>query len=160
MNFMTSYIPLFLTSFIYMPFGNLLVPYLDIWKATAQAISSSEKVTVQGFQINPDRLKKQIIYFTVTAQVVNFGVETLLPYIKRKVFKKVKEVQTEIAQKNGHPHEKPHEDAPEEAEFLARVRHEAELDMYDVAVDYREMVVQFGRYSHAAEGRVYLLMTC
>jgi anoctamin-10 len=134
-----------------MPFGYLLVPYLDIWKVTAQALSSSDKVTIQRFQINPDRLKKQIIYFTVTAQIVNFGLETLTPYLKRKAFKKVKEVQTEIAQKNGQSHEKPHEDAPEETAFLARVRNEAELDVYDVAVDYREMVIQFGKYAHVQE---------
>ncbi|KAF7535859.1 hypothetical protein G7054_g5015 [Neopestalotiopsis clavispora] len=141
-NFITSYIPLFLTTFVYMPFGNLLVPYLDVWRVTAETLSASEKVTTQGFNINPDRLKKQVIYFTVTAQVVNFALETLTPYIKRKVFKKVKEVQTEMTQKNGKPVYSPH-DVPEEAAFLARVRNEAELDVYDVSGDYREMVVQF-----------------
>ncbi|KAI1853271.1 hypothetical protein JX265_000230 [Neoarthrinium moseri] len=145
-NFITSYIPLFLSAFVYMPFGNLLVPYLDIWRATAEKISASEKVSTQGFQINPDRLKKQIIYFTVTAQVVNFALETLTPYLKRKVFKKVKSVQTEMAHKNGKS-EVTQQDVPEEAAFLERVRNEAELDIYDVAVDYREMVVQFGYLS-------------
>jgi anoctamin-10 len=143
-NFITSYIPLFLTAFLYMPFGNLLVPYLDIFKITAEKLSSSEKVTIQGFHINPDRLKKQVIYFTVTAQVVNFAMETVVPYLKHKVFQKVKEVQTEIAQKNGKPNVTPN-DAPDEAAFLSRVRNEAELAVYDVSTDYREMVVQFGK---------------
>ncbi|KAI0132028.1 calcium-activated chloride channel-domain-containing protein [Xylariales sp. AK1849] len=142
-NFITSYIPLFLTAFVYMPFGNLLVPYLDVFKITAEKLSSSEKITTQGFQINPDRLKKQTIYFTVTAQVVNFALETITPYLKRKVFKKVKEVQTEMTNtKTIVPN-----DVPEEAAFLSRVRHEAELDVYDVYGDYREMVVQFGYLS-------------
>lgn len=145
-NFITSYTPLFLSAFVYMPFGNLLVPYLDFWRITAEKISSSEKVTTQGFQINPDRLRKQIIYFTVTAQVVNFALETLTPYIKRKVFQQVKEVQTEISQKTAKSQTdtSPH-DVPAEAAFLSRVRHEATLDVYDVSVDYREMVVQFGK---------------
>jgi anoctamin-10 len=142
-NFITSYIPLFLTAFVYMPFGNLLVPYLDIFKITAEKLSSNEKVTIQGFAINPDRLKKQVIYFTVTAQIVNFALETVVPYAKRKVFKKVKEVQSEMAHKNGKPNTTPN-DLPEEAAFLSRVRNEAELGVYDVSVDYREMVVQFG----------------
>ncbi|KAH8681272.1 calcium-activated chloride channel-domain-containing protein [Xylariales sp. PMI_506] len=146
-NFITSYIPLFLTAFVYMPFGNILVPYLDVFKITAEKLSSSEKVTTQGFRINPDRLKKQIIYFTVTAQVVNFALETVTPYVKRKVFKKVKEVQTEIAHKNGKSSSTAPSDAPEEAAFLSRVRNEAELGVYDVAVDYREMIVQFGYLS-------------
>ncbi|KAK9776594.1 putative Plasma membrane channel protein [Seiridium cardinale] len=145
-NFITSYTPLFLTTFIYMPFGNLLVPYLDIWRVTAEKLSSSEKVTTQGFHINPDRLKKQVIYFTVTAQIVNFALETLTPYIKRKVFKKVTEVQTEMTQKKGQSEYSPH-DVPEEAAFLARVRNEAALDVYDVSGDYREMVIQFGYLS-------------
>lgn len=125
-----------------MPFGNLLVPYLDIWRVTAEKLSSSEKVATQGFRINPDRLKKQVIYFTVTAQIVNFALETLTPYIKRKVFKKVQEVQTEISNKK--KADSSHQDVPEEAAFLARVRNEAGLDVYDVSTDYREMVVQFG----------------
>ncbi|KAL9034135.1 MAG: hypothetical protein Q9214_007182 [Letrouitia sp. 1 TL-2023] len=36
------------------------------------------------------------------------------------------------------------DDSPEEAEFLKRVRKEAELDVYDVSTDLREMVVQYG----------------
>ena len=143
-NFITSYTPLFLSAFVYMPFGNLLVPYLDVLKVTAEKISSSEELTTQNFQINPDRLRTQVIYFTVTAQIVNFALEAVVPILKRKVFKKVKEVQTEFAHKNEKGDVVP-ADAPEEAAFLARVRNEAELDVYDVATDYREMVVQFGR---------------
>ncbi|KAH8197116.1 hypothetical protein TruAng_008721 [Truncatella angustata] len=146
-NFITSYTPLFLSAFVYMPFGNLLVPYLDIWRATAVKLSSSEKITTQGFHINPDRLKKQVIYFTVTAQIVNFALETLTPYIKRKVFKKVNEVQTEITQKSAKTTTASASDPPQEAAFLERVRHEAQLDVYDVSTDYREMVVQFGYLS-------------
>lgn len=127
-----------------MPFGNLLVPYLDVFKVTAEKISSSEQLTTQSFQINPDRLRTQIIYFTVTAQIVNFAIEAVAPIVKRKVFKKVKEVQTEFIHKNEKGDIVP-ADAPEEAAFLARVRNEAELDVYDVATDYREMVVQFGK---------------
>ncbi|KAK6819706.1 hypothetical protein PG990_010198 [Apiospora arundinis] len=145
-NFITSYTPLFLSAFVYMPFGNLLVPYLDVLKVTAEKISSSEKLTTQNFQINPDRLRTQVIYFTVTAQIVNFALEAVVPIIKRKVFKKVKEVQTEFAHKNEKGDVVP-ADAPEEAAFLARVRNEAELDVYDVATDYREMIVQFGYLS-------------
>lgn len=137
-NFIVSYLPIILTAFVYVPFGKILVPYLDVFHVTAQHFTTDGKVETQAFEINPDRLKKQIIYFTVTAQVVNLLLEAVLPVIKRKVFKAVKEVQTA---KNGTPQ---HEDPEEEAAFLQRVRNEAELDKYDVTVDYREMVVQFG----------------
>ncbi|OTB03722.1 hypothetical protein M426DRAFT_321429 [Hypoxylon sp. CI-4A] len=139
-NFITSYTPLFLSAFVYMPFGNLLVPYLDVFKITAEKLSSEKALTTQSFQINPDRLKKQMIYFTVTAQIVNFALEVVVPYVKRKVFKEVGKVQS----KGKAPATS---DVPEEHAFLERVRNEAELDIYDVTGDYREMVVQFGYLS-------------
>jgi len=77
----------------------------------------------------------------VTAQIVNFATEVIVPYVKRKVFKAVEEVQSE---KNGNGDVKQH-DLPEETDFLVRVRNEAELTEYDVTVDYREMVIQFGK---------------
>lgn len=140
-NFIVSYLPIFLTAFVYVPFGKLLVPYLDIFHVTAQHFTKDGKVAIQAFEVNPDRLKKQIIYFTVTAQVVNFLLESIVPLVKRRVFKAVKEVQTEMTHKN----KEQHKDHEEEAAFLDRVRNEAELGEYDVTVDYREMVVQFGR---------------
>lgn len=141
-NFITSYFPIFLTAFVYVPFAKILVPYLDIFQVTAQRFTSKGTIEVKDFDIDPNRLKKQIIYFTVTAQVVSFLVETIVPIIKRKVFKKVKEVQT-MNLKND---QGPNKDPEEEAAFLERVRNEAELDDYDVTVDYREMVVQFGNH--------------
>ncbi|KUI53766.1 hypothetical protein VP1G_01282 [Cytospora mali] len=140
-NFIVSYLPIFLTAFVYVPFGKVLVPHLDVFHVSAQHISKDGKVAIKPFEVDPDRLKSQIIYFTVTAQVVNFLLEAIVPIIKRKVFKAVKEVRTEMTHKNAHLQHKDHED---EAAFLNRVRNEAELDEYDVTVDYREMVVQFG----------------
>ena len=137
--------PLFLTAFLYMPFGNLLVPYLDVFRTTAEKFSSEEVIATQSFQINPDRLKNQVIYFTVTAQVVNLALEIIVPYVKRKAFKEVEKVQSKIAQKDGTEKSPVAADVPEEHAFLERVRNEAQLSVYDVTADYREMVVQFGR---------------
>jgi len=140
LNFITSYTPIFLTAFVYVPFGKFLVPYLDIFQVTAEKFTKDGTVRTKSFEINPDRLTKQVIYFTVTAQIVNFLLETIVPYVKRKVFKTVKD---ELEAHNGGNSAKA-KDVPEEAAFLDRVRNEAELDTYDVTTDYREMVVQFG----------------
>jgi anoctamin-10 len=139
LNFITSYLGIILTAFVYVPFGQVLVPYLDIFKATAQKFTAEgTALPTKNWEINPDRLTKQIIYFTVTAQVVNFATEVIVPKVKRKVTKTVEQV----AEKNGNgPAIK---DVPEEHSFLKRVRDEAELDQYDVTVDYREMIIQFG----------------
>lgn len=151
-NFITSYLPVFLTAFVYVPFATVIVPYLDIFSLTVRPFAEHEgqlKMPDAGhFEINHNRLRKQVIYFTVTAQVVNAAMELVVPYLKRKAFAKVKEIQSERALKRGGAAPDPSEyDAPEESSFLQRVRQEAELDVYDVTVDLREMVLQFGYLS-------------
>ncbi|MCJ1281356.1 hypothetical protein MMC26_000675 [Xylographa opegraphella] len=148
LNFITGYLPIFLTAFVYIPFGSLIVPYLDIFHLTARPFATSEKQLTSpkvGFEINPARLRKQVIYFTVTAQIVNFALENLVPYLKRQGFHKYQEIKTERAAKQGGAAPGATvNDHPEEAEFLTRVRGETELDVYDVTADLREMVLQFG----------------
>lgn len=151
LNFITSYLPIFLTAFVYVPFGTVLVPYLDVFQLTVKPFAENDKqmtTAAAGFQINPNRLKKQVIYFTVTAQIVNFLLEVVVPYVKRKGFRTVKQVKANTAAKHGGTIEHhAANDLPEEAAFLARIRNEAELDVYDVTGDFREMVVQFGYLS-------------
>ena len=148
LNFIVSYLPIILTAFVYVPFGSLIVPYLDIFQLTARPFAEDQKqldVPEAGFEIDPARLRKQVIYFTVTAQIVNIAMETIVPYVKRRAFNKYQDIKTERATKKaGAALNAAAHDLPEEANFLARVRSEAELDVYDVATDLREMVVQFG----------------
>ncbi|CAK7564647.1 MAG: hypothetical protein SEPTF4163_002543 [Sporothrix epigloea] len=145
-NFITSYLPVFLTAFVYVPFGKVLLPYFDVFQVTAQRFTGDQKTNhaahKAAFHVNPRRLTQQMIYLTVTAQIVNFCTEVIVPYVKRKVFKAVKNVSEEMAHRG--PATK---DVPEESAFLKRVRNEASLDVYDVTIDYREMVVQFGYLS-------------
>ncbi len=151
LNFITSYLPLCLTSFVYVPFGSVLVPYLNVFSLTVRPFAENEKQLQtpkksSQFDINPARLRKQVIYFTVTAQIVNFAMEVLVPYLKRQGLIKVREMQKERAEKKTgitSPSAAAY-DPPEEKDFLARVRNEADLDVYDVYDDYKEMVVQFG----------------
>lgn len=161
-NFITSYLPIFLTAFVYVPFASLIAPYLDIFQVTVRPFVSKEKATTHTqFTIDPDRLRKQVIYFTVTAQIVGFGMETILPFVKQKLLRKYKEYSRK---KNGFSESgsKPSsgntseseednaaagisfDDPPEEGKFLKRVRNEAELSYYDVTDDLREMCIQFG----------------
>ncbi|KAI9778821.1 MAG: hypothetical protein M1835_004832, partial [Candelina submexicana] len=152
LNFITSYLGIFLTAFVYVPFGSIVVPYLDVFSLTMRPFAEHEgqlkAPKVGNFEINPSRLRKQVIYFTVTAQIVNLALETIAPYVKRRMFHKYQEVKTERASKRGGSMPAVNaKDPPGEETFLARVRNEAELDVYDVATDLREMVVQFGYLS-------------
>jgi anoctamin-10 len=147
LNFITSYLGIFLTAFIYLPFANLLVPYLDVFQITAQKFTAEGKpIPTMPFKIDAQRLTKQVIYFTTTAQIVNFLLELIVPYVQRRVFRTVKEVQTEFATR-GEKSEEKSQESSDEAAFLRRVKNEAELPDYDVTVDYREMVLQFGYLS-------------
>jgi len=151
LNFITSYLPIFLTAFVYVPFGNIIVPYLDVFSLAVRPFAEHEKqlqAPGEGWSINPGRLRKQVIYFTVTAQIVNLGMELIVPYLKRRGFSKVKEIQSERAAKSRGASPAPStNDPPEDAAFLKRVREEAELAIYDVTTDLREMVLQFGYLS-------------
>lgn len=150
LNFISSYLPIFLTAFVYVPFAQLIVPHLHIFQLIVRPLAENDKQMTSpkvGFQINPDRLKKQVIYFTVTAQIVNLAMEVIVPYVTRKVFKKVKEVTADRAARRGGGLGPTADDHPEEADFLERVRNQADLCAYDVTTDFREMVVQFGYLS-------------
>lgn len=151
LNFITSYFPVFLTAFVYVPFGSLIVPYLDVFHITARPFAENDtqlKVPKSGFQINPDRLQKQVIYFAITAQIVNFLLETVVPYVKRMGFREYQSYKAgQAAKKGGGDPGANMNDHSEESEFLTRVRDECELDVYDVDTDLREMVVQFGYLS-------------
>lgn len=153
LNFITSYVPIMLTAFVYVPFASVLVPYLDIFGLTVRPFAQNEQqvkspTTGRGgaFHINPDRLKKQVIYFTVTAQIINQAVEVIVPYAKRRGFGKFKEIQSSLASKQAGASRPPvdAQDPEDEKAFLTRVRKEAKLDTYDVTDDFREMVVQYG----------------
>jgi anoctamin-10 len=149
LNFITSYLPVMLTAFVYVPFAKVIVPYLDIFSLTVMPFAENEKqmtAPASGFKINPDRLKKQMIYFAVTAQLVGQALEVVLPYVKREGFSWYKKYQSKrAARSTGRVSDQASAfDNPEEKTFLNRVRQEAELDIYDVTTDLREVVVQFG----------------
>lgn len=158
LNFVTAYLPVILTAFVYLPFAHVIVPYLDVFHWVVRLFNKkTAKPSMSKFSINRGRLKKQVVYFAVTGQVVNFALETIVPYAKRKLLHKYQAMAEE--KKNGDS--KPSspttqsdldtstllEDAPGEVSFLNRVRSEAELSDYDVAADLREMCVQFGYLS-------------
>ncbi|CAI7664940.1 unnamed protein product [Penicillium pancosmium] len=154
-NFITSYLPVFLTAFVYVPFASRIVPYLDVFRLTVRPFVSKEHASAKRshFQIDPARLRNQVIYFTVTAQIVGFAMENIVPYVKQGAFRKYKAFNKK---RNGRPGQNGDKESPErepiiayddpieEKEFLARVRNEVELSEYEVTDDLREMCIQFG----------------
>lgn len=144
LDFITSYLGIMLTAFVYVPFGSVLVPYLSVFtKMFADENVKFKTKSTDHFTINPDRLRKQVIYFAVTASIINFAMEVVVPYLKRQGLLRFKEM-TAKRNDSGLQPSASAEDHPEEKELLDRVRSEAELPAYDVYTDLREMIIQFG----------------
>ncbi|RKF73318.1 uncharacterized protein GcM1_244016 [Golovinomyces cichoracearum] len=149
LNFITSYLPLILTAFVYVPFGRVLAPYFKLFHPIVNSLTKTEEqvfLLSSDFTINKDRLKSQAIYYTLTGQIINFALEAVVPCAKRKVFSKLKEVKTSRNSKRVCG-DLEIIDNSNESTFLTRVRNEANMEKYNVTSDFREMVIQFGYLS-------------
>lgn len=147
LNFLTGYVPLLITSFIYLPFAHLIQPNLPEIQATiANNINSNRYVykyltklkSQQEFVINQDRLSGQFFFFIVISQVIQFGMKYALPLVLKPVLKIVNE---KIL---GKVEEVTAKDDPEEKEWLEKVRAAVLLPEYNVNDDYRGLAMQYG----------------
>ncbi|KAI8375588.1 calcium-activated chloride channel-domain-containing protein [Choanephora cucurbitarum] len=141
-NFLVSYLSLFITAWIYIPFGDYVLPYL------AEFNISHEHKTVD-FQ----RLRDQLVYFIVTGQLIGFLTEMVVPYALKKIMPKAKRMTSKI-----HPTEQTTSMTDldvkqtsivdeEEKKLIAKIHKETEMEEYNIYTDYVEMVVQFGYVS-------------
>lgn len=147
MNFITSFLPTILTAYVYVPFGKQIVPHLDILRRTG---FRANLVTGQKeFEVDTSRFQQEVIYLSMTAQVLSFGEEVVLPYVKHVLRQKW---QTYRDRKAEYSRTRKHSratglyliDPPEEVAFMTRLRSEAGADEYHVEEDIMEMCVQFG----------------
>lgn len=142
LNFLTLYVPLIITLFIYLPFAHLLEPELDVWRAYIDEHVPQNRFYYQyvlklkksnDFKINQNRLTNQFFYFVFTNQVIGLLTKYVVPLV-------VSKVKTVIASKNTvQP-----KDATSEKNYLQRVREVVSLPEYDVNADYRSLIAQYG----------------
>lgn len=155
LNFITSFLPIVLTAYVYVPYGARVVPYLvpTSWQSAAP---------VQHFHVDPSRLQQEVMYLSMTAQVMNFGEEIILPYLKRgfwNIYRRYQGRKHAAALHRRHASsitETLLVDAPHESRLLSRIRAESEAEPYNVQEDILEMCVQFGYL--ALFGAVWPLM--
>lgn len=145
LTFLTGYLSMLLTAYVYslfpksvchltyiVPFGDYIVPKLTFFTTNYDSRNS--------FVVDRVRLEQQVIYFTVTGQLLQMVEEYLVPYITRKLFSEAKRI-THIGDDTTSSF-----DPKEEKVFLNNVRKEIELPEYEVYEDYAEMVVQVSPY--------------
>ena len=146
MNFITSFLPTILTAFVYVPFGDKVVPYLNLFHL---ATLKSPVKTNMDVNIDANRLQQEVIYLSATAQALNFGEEIVLPYFKHylwQIWRDYRLQRERVGRSRSHSTvtDMLLLDPPGEMDFLQRVRNEAEADKYSVQDDILEMCVQFG----------------
>lgn len=128
-NFLTGYLSLFIIAWIYIPFGDAVLPYLTI-----------ANITHEHKSVGPERLKAQLMYFVITGQIINAATEVAVPYLTRFAFGEAMAIQERL--KGEKVHDEGEADKVDEAAFLKQVRSEVALREYDVYEDYAEMIVQ------------------
>ncbi|EWZ36056.1 calcium-activated chloride channel-domain-containing protein [Fusarium oxysporum Fo47] len=141
LNMFTNYLPIFLTAFIYIPFGGTVVPKLENFLSAAFA-SVGKKFVHQPFHLDADRLRNEVIALTVTGQLSGFFEENIVPMLKHKFSDWYRDYRR--ARSKGDMLLAVVKDDPEETAFLSRVRNEAILPKYNVQDDIAEIVLQFG----------------
>ncbi|KAL7420471.1 hypothetical protein Q5752_004421 [Cryptotrichosporon argae] len=159
MNAIVAYLGLYLSAYVYVPFGPQIMSYVQQRMASTGQVKVAETPEKAGLgprsesahqhRIKAGRLKGQLFAYTVTNQVINTFLETGLPFILRFVndWRAGKTTVKEAVKTRGHYGEdaKP-ASTPEEVEkrFLYKVERELALPDYRTFTDYAEMVTQFG----------------
>ncbi|SCU93468.1 LAFA_0F16556g1_1 [Lachancea sp. 'fantastica'] len=88
LTFLTSYVPLFITLFVYLPMGHHVNAQLQ---SIAQLCSRFHiPVLKSGFKVNTGRYQSQYFFFMVTGQVIALCVENVVPFILAKALPKIK----------------------------------------------------------------------
>ncbi|KAI5958393.1 hypothetical protein CANMA_004237 [Candida margitis] len=147
LNFLTSYAPLLITSFLYLPFAHLVGPHLGDIQTTISSYVGENRFyskyltklkSQKEFKINQGRLNAQFFYFIVTNQIVQALLKYVLPLVITKV---IHLYQTKIQKK---PVLQTKGDEPYEANWLQNVRTSLTLPEYVVDDDFRSVVLQYG----------------
>lgn len=155
LNFVTSFLPIILTAYVYVPYGEQLMPKLlelilpASWLTNVHITGTAEASIAQ---VHPEasRLKEEVIYLAMTAQLMNFGEEIVLPYLQRQsrtLYRRwsLRRSQGYSIANEAHQEAKTLlQDKPTEKRLLTRLRAEADMEPYDVQTDIMEMVIQFG----------------
>lgn len=138
-NFLTSYMALFITSFLYLPFGYKLNSFLPSFESRYNVY----KLTLRkdSFSINGTRLNLQYQYFMIINQIIGLALEFVLPLVLPKILNHPtvkglmgKEEEEKVVFK----------DSEDEKEYLLDIRSMLQLPDYDIDDDYRQLVLQFG----------------
>ncbi|QLL32838.1 hypothetical protein HG536_0D03600 [Torulaspora globosa] len=149
LTFFTSYVPLVITLFIYLPLGYKITP--EIRAVIAEwSYRLHIPITENDFVLDVKRYRNQFFYFTVTNQVIAFSLENILPLFQRKA---IQFVMSKLKKD-----EKDHESIivstvksyfPGELPIWQKVKsyHVSDFGEFDVDENFKKIIIQFGYIS-------------
>lgn len=148
LNFLTNYMPLLITAFIYLPFGHFVEPYLPEIRSVISRQFSPDRFfykyvvlikSQKEYIVNQERLNEQYFFAMVAGQVITFTLKYVVPLVAARVIREVKgRLSKESTPRPVVAF------APGEKYFLKRVNHILRLPAYDVVDEYRCFVIQYG----------------
>ncbi|KAJ9107054.1 hypothetical protein QFC19_002923 [Naganishia cerealis] len=157
-NAIVAYLGLFLSAYVYVPFGELIMSYFSdvlahqqhqVPTTSAEGAGLGTKSDISHRTgIKGDRLVNQLFAYTVTNQAINAFAEFGLPYIKQYIEEwrgtHGKSAEDEKRRNDAVHHSDDISSSPEEKRLMRKVERELRLPEYSAFVDYAEMVTQFG----------------
>lgn len=141
LNSITNYLPILLTAFVYVPFGDKV---LQLLQGIMDALLGIHSIKKREFHADPNRLRNEVIALTVTGQVSGAIEELALPWLKEQLQEWWRDRQASRAQNHGDARAISLPEDPMESRFLRRTRRQALRASYNVQEDIAEMVIQFG----------------
>lgn len=141
LNAITNYLPILLTAFVYVPFGQHIIPVFHSFVVTFVGDKSGLEAP---FLPDADRLRNEVIALTLTGQIANTIEELVYPWLKVQAKEWWRDRQASRKSMQQSFSYQPIRDEPYEARFLRRVRNQASRPAYNVQEDIAEMVFQFG----------------
>lgn len=151
LSIITNYLPILITAFIYVPFGEDIVPWLSLQIRSMLGSYGSNFIKVEDLNsnngeglldIDSGRLRDEVIALALTGQVASFFEENIMPFGKRKVSQWWRDYRTSRSKDTTLMYMA--DDDPAEAKLLQSARHQSTLEPYNVQDDIAEIVLQFG----------------
>lgn len=140
LNFITKYLPIFLSAFVYIPFGDHI---LTAARTYLQSTHGWKHLLAADAHVDTGRLRSEVIALTVTEQISGFGEELILPMIRLRAAKWYADWKGTNLGYNYSASKGAYE-TPQEVELLAQIRDESQREPYNVHEDIEQMVTQFG----------------
>ncbi|KTW28039.1 hypothetical protein T552_01901 [Pneumocystis carinii B80] len=139
-NFIISYTTLFIITCFYVPFGSDIIPKINIINIQSIFIDS-KNIGIKLFTINSNKLKKQFIYYMITARAINFFQQWTFPFLFRFFFSILRKIYTTKFSRIGYEYMN---NSSKESEFLQKIRSQTTLPEFSVFDSYLELIIQFG----------------